>query len=143
MTARESMRKLHRLRRLIEDKERLLEELTEQRDSIMVYLSDMPRGSPDGSPVERIAIEIADLTQEIAVEMDEFLDYQRTIFGMIFRIDNHAIRRVLIMRYIDGRTYADIARELGYSPSSVYRLDVDGLRIIDSNLQKSIANESK
>ena len=108
-----------------------LEELRTQAEHITADLNGMPRGSGPSSPVERVAVQIADLSWELELDWLDLLQYQEETKRLIERLDNDADVQVMSLRYLSYLTWEKIAEEVHYSGSQVYRIQVRAHRKIE------------
>ncbi len=131
MTAKQYLLRAYNLKRRIEAKEMHLEELRTQAEHITADLNGMPRGSGPSSPVERVAVQIADLSWELELDWLDLLQYQEETKRLIERLDNDADVQVMSLRYLSYLTWERIAEEVHYSGSQVYRIQVRAHRKIE------------
>ena len=131
MTAKQYLLRAYNLKRRIEAKEMHLEELRTQAEHITADLNGMPRGSGPSSPVERVAVQIADLSWELELDWLDLLQYQEETKHLIERLDNDADVQVMSLRYLSYLTWERIAEEVHYSGSQVYRIQVRAHRKIE------------
>ena len=131
MTAKQYLLRAYNLKRRIEAKEMHLEELRTQAEHITADLNGMPRGSGPSSPVERVAVQIADLSWELELDWLDLLQYQEETKRLIERLDNDADVQVMSLRYLSYLTWEKIAEEVHYSGSQVYRIQVRAHRKIE------------
>ena len=131
MTAKQYLLRPYNLKRRIEAKEMHLEELRTQAEHITADLNGMPRGSGPSSPVERVAVQIADLSWELELDWIDLLQYQEETKRLIERLDNDADVQVMSLRYLSYLTWEKIAEEVHYSGSQVYRIQVRAHRKIE------------
>lgn len=131
MTAKQYLSRAYGLRRRIEAKELHLEELRTQAEHITADLTGMPRGSGTSSPVERIAVQIADLSWELELDWLDVLTYQEEIRRTIELVEDPVVAQVLSARYISYLTWRKVAETLHYSERAVYKIHRKGLRIVE------------
>lgn len=131
MTARQYLSRAYNLRRRIAAKELHLAELRTQAEHITADLTGMPKGSGASSPVERVAVQIADLSWELEQDWLDLLQYQEETKRLIERLDNDADVQVMSLRYLSYLTWERIAEEVHYSGSQVYRIQVRAHRKIE------------
>lgn len=131
MTARQYLSRAYNLRRRIAAKELHLAELRTQAEHITADLTGMPKGSGASSPVERVAVQIADLSWDLEQDWLDLLQYQEETKRLIERLDNDADVQVMSLRYLSYLTWEKIAEEVHYSGSQVYRIQVRAHRKIE------------
>ena len=146
MTARQYLSRAYNLRRRIAAKELHLAELRTQAEHITADLTGMPKGSGASSPVERVAVQIADLSWELEQDWLDVLAYQEEIRRTIDLVEDPVVAQVLSARNAGVRTqkvldadedwygepYADPAgadteRETAADPSMLPRFSLPGL----------------
>ena len=134
MTAKQYLSRAYVLRRRIAAKEMHLEELRTQAEHITSDLTGMPRGSGTSSPVERVAIQIADLSFEIELDWLDLLAYQEEIRKTIDLLQDPAAAQILSYRYLSYMRWQDIADTMHYSVRHTTRLHGRALKQIDDVL---------
>ena len=131
MTAKQYLLRAYNLKRRIEAKEMHLEELRTQAEHITADLTGMPKGSGASSPVERVAVQIADLSWELEQDWLDVLAYQEEIRRTIDLVEDPVVAQVLSARYISYLTWRKVAETLHYSERAVYKIHRKGLRIVE------------
>lgn len=131
MTAKQYLSRAYNLRRHIAQQEIHLEELRAQAEHITADLNGMPRGSGTSSPVERVAIQIADMSWELEKEWLDLLYYQEEIRKTIDLLPDPIASQILSLRYVSYRSWRQIADDTHYSMRQVYRIHAKGLRLVD------------
>ncbi len=131
MTARQYLSRAYNLRRRIAAKELHLAELRTQAEHITADLTGMPKGSGASSPVERVAVQIADLSWELEQDWLDVLAYQEEIRRTIELVEDPVVAQVLSARYISYLTWRKVAETLHYSERAVYKIHRKGLRIVE------------
>ena len=134
MTAKQYLSRAYGLRRRIAAKEMHLEELRTQAEHITADLTGMPRGSGPGSPVERIAVQIADLSTEIEYDWLDLIAYQEEIRKTIELLPDPAAVQVLSYRYLSYKRWQEIADIMHYSVRHTTRLHGRALKQIEDVL---------
>ena len=130
MTAKQYLSRAFGLRRRIAAKEIHLEELRAQAEHITADLTGMPRGSGSSSPVERIAVMIADLEWEIHMDWLDLIQYEGEIRRTIEAVEDPLAQQVLSLRYLSFKTWREIADLTHYSSRQVYRQHAKGLAAV-------------
>lgn len=125
---REAEKKVAWLRRQVSNLRRLITDTS-------VHLTDMPHtDSPDLQKVQTIMAEIDDLERQIPVAEKEAAAIRHDVGLLICGIQDHIIQDVLTFHYLQGKTWNEIARELGFCNSRIRQLNYCGLSIIDQSL---------
>ena len=135
MTAKQYLSRAYGLRRRIAAKLSHLEELRTQAEHITPTITGLPKGNLPGSPVERAAADIADLTWEIDLDYLDLLVYQEEIRKTIEAVEDPAANQVLSYRYLSYKTWSEIEDLMHYSRRQLYRIHAKGLRIVDDVIE--------
>jgi hypothetical protein len=78
--------------------------------------------SSPADPVGSITQKIVDLEQEINADIDKLVDIQREIKDTIAKVDEQRLRTILEDKYINLRTFEQIAVSMDYSYRQICRL---------------------
>ena len=135
MTAKQYLSRAYSLRRRIAAKELHMEELRTQAEHITADLTGMPRGSGTASPVERIAVQIADLSQEIEYDWLDLIAYQAEIRKLIESLPDPTYVQLLSYRYISYKPWRQIADLMHYSERAVFKIHRKALRMIEQFIE--------
>ena len=94
-----------------------IERLKSLVGKITTTISDMPRGSSSIYKAGDAAIvdKIVDLEAEINRDMKGLIKLREQIMTAIMAVDDANLRQLLIYRYVEGRTFEDIACTMQYS----------------------------
>lgn len=128
MRAKEYLRELRKLDvevAALRDQIRLLEQEAEGVKGMRYTRT--PKGGKPRDTADVLA-EIADLKTIYTRHIDQLTEKRKAAMAAIAGIERTELRSVLIMRYLLGRSWQEIARELNYSKSSILRLHGDALR---------------
>lgn len=110
------------LRRRIDDEQRKIEMLRQSAVTVSSF-DDLPRAKSFASKTEKIAAQIVDSENRLNELAAEFSDAVAELLKRIFDdVHGAAEQSVLIERYVNCRTFAEIALILGYSEGTVYLL---------------------
>ena len=131
MTAKQYLSRACNLRRLISAKELHLMELRTQAEHITADLTGMPRGSGTSSPVERIAVQISDLSLDLEQDWLDLIAYQEEIRKTISYVKDPVLYQLLTFRYICYNSWNEISERMLYSRSHIFRLHTKALGIVD------------
>jgi len=106
--------------RLIESRRRKYIEMA----SCAAGMSDTGiRGSGHGSRTEQAAMQLIELADRMGNTIAEYERLVREAEGLISRLDRLRHRQVLTLRYIDGKSWREISRAMGYEDEkSVFRV---------------------
>lgn len=109
---------------LIEDAERL----RTRAEKITPTLTGLPQGG-DGENQREVAIcKLVDLNNEIDEKIDLYVDLGREIRGNIDSVPDVILRTILLLKYIEGLTWEQIAVDLQYSWRNVHYLHSRALK---------------
>lgn len=135
MTAKQYLKRAYNLKRRIAAKEMHLEELRTQAEHITADLTGMPRGSGPSSPVERVAVQIADLSWELELDWLDVLAYQEEIRKTIALINDDTLAQLLSLRYLSYKSWREIADTMHYSTRHITRLHAKALCLVERVLE--------
>lgn len=114
----------YRLREYIAVQEEQLSHLRDRADQIIPKpdITGVHKNNSYGEGVEKILCQIVDLEAEITEDIGKMVEAMKQIKTAIATVDDVTLRILLEMRYLNFKTWEDIADELYYSKRSVYRL---------------------
>ena len=113
--------KLKRCLDLREEAERYKEMILERQPSASAKVDVMPRGTTIGKPTEDKAVELISLETLMLSIIEERKRLVCEITTACKDLDSVS-RQIILMRYVDGMNWAEIADKLFYSIRWVYRL---------------------
>ena len=122
MTAKEFLRQVRFVDRMIDSKLRQVERLRDEAGRTTLLLSDMPRGSGSRNHLEDVITKIVDLENEINRDIDRLVDLKTAARTAINAIQEPEYRLILELRYLCYKTWPEIAETMGYCESNIYRL---------------------
>ena len=115
MTAKENLRQLLSIERLIQVKTTERERLMALATKVTSTLSDCKvETSPDNTKTQNIIIKMAELREEIEEQTSRYTSLYHKIEEEIDSMEDDRYRILLIMRYMKGASFSDIADKLGY-----------------------------
>lgn len=118
----------------IRNREHDLAELREERESISINLDGMPHGTSLSDKTARLAAQLADAEEEIIELRSEAWSKRMEIVRTLNRIQTPEYNTLLYLRYIEGKTWEQIAVEMHYTFRHTTRLHGDALREVDAIL---------
>ena len=131
MTAKEYLGQAYRLDQRINSKLEQISMLRDLATKATAAISDMPHSdSPNLQQMESTVLKIIDLEHEINRDIDGLVDLKRELIAAINAVDVPEYQTVLELRYLCYKTWEEIADELGYCPSNIYRLHGRALEIL-------------
>jgi DNA-directed RNA polymerase specialized sigma subunit len=116
----------------LEQKERL-ESLTQK---VTVDITQEKVSCPKTtSPMENAIVKLIDLSHEINEDIDRLVDLKKEISETISKVEDNIYQLILEMRYINGKSWDDVSRCMGYDRRWVLRLHGRALKEIDKILK--------
>ena len=128
MTAKQYLRQLRRLDLTINAKLVQLDELRSL--ALKITPSPDPAGGGRKTSKDRICgvvAKIVDLEREIDRKIDRLVSLKKEAMERIDGLDDDNLRLVLAHRYINGRTWCEVAYELGCTPQWAHKLHARAL----------------
>lgn len=135
MIAKQYLQRPLVIRRHIKSQELHLEELRAQAEHITADLTGMPRSGSTSSPVERVAVQIADLSWELELEWLDLLAAQADVKKTIDLVQDPLAQQVLSLRYLSYKSWREIADTMHYSQRHITRLHAKALALVDHVLE--------
>jgi len=115
MTAKEYLNQLMSIEKLIQLKTTERERLMALATKVTSALNDCKvETSPDNTKTQNIIIKMAELREEIEEQASRYTALYRKIEEEIDDIEDDRYKLLLIMRYMKGASFSDIADKLGY-----------------------------
>ena len=99
----------------IENAERDIDEIREERNSISIVLDGMPRGSAISDKTAKLAVLLADMEAELLDLRTEAWLKKLEIIRTIDKLSNPAEVKLLHLRYLDNYTWKKIAVTMNYT----------------------------
>ncbi len=131
MNAKEYLSQAFHIDQRINSKLEQVMKLRETSTKATATLSDMPRSdSPNVHRLEDTICKIVDLENEINHDIDRLVDLKREARDVIGQLSDPDQQLILELRYLCYKTWEEIADELGYCPSNIYRLHGRALEIL-------------
>lgn len=130
MTAKEFLKKGMNLNNEINANIQSLDKLRALVYGTASKYDDVRVQTSPGNTQESNIIKLIDLENEINAKINRLIEYKSKMHDLINSVDNTLYRAILTDRYINCKTWDDIAEELGYSRMQIYRLHEQALRLI-------------
>lgn len=115
MTAKEYLLQYQLLIVRIENAERDIDEIREERNSISIVLDGMPRGSAISDKTAKLAVLLADMESELLELRTEAWLKKLEIIRTIDKLTDPSEVRLLHLRYLDNYTWEKIAVTMNYT----------------------------
>lgn len=131
MTAKEYLEQAYRLDLRIQSKQEQIDSLNDLATRCTATMTGMPHSPNRGSsPMADTVCKIVDLQEAIAADMQTLVDLKADIMHTIDMVQNVEYRLILEKRYITGKTWPEIAIELGYKMRYMFKLHEEALAVI-------------
>ena len=131
MTAKEFLNRAYKIDCLIKCKIEQLETLESLTTRITSALNDCwCEYTKDAHPMESVIVKMIDLELSTASEIEKLIQIKNDVAEAISHIDNSEYRFILESRYIGLKSWEQIAVELNYDISWIYRLHRNALKAI-------------
>ena len=122
MTNNEKKRVLNSYRRIVQQERAIRDEI----DSLTLLKSPRLDGMPHGSPDPKDLSEIVSLADRMFDRWQKLLTKKQAALSVITdaleRMPNETEKTLLMLRYINGKTFEQVAVEMGYSWRHTLRL---------------------
>ena len=129
MRAKKYLRQVRRIDDLVKAKFEQIEILRSISTKITTDLSaDRVQGSHNPDKMSGLVAKIVDLENEITNDINELLSLQREVTNKINSMSNPEYRLLLSLRYLDFKTWEQIAVDLGCSYQWAHVLHARALR---------------
>lgn len=131
MTAKEFLKQYRHMDKMIRRKREQLKDLRMMSESLGGF-SEGERVQNSGSH-DKIASNVAkivDLEAEILSDIDKMIEVKRNVMKTIDMVEEADLKEVLYMRYLEFKTWIDIAYEVGCSYQWVHELHGKALKKI-------------
>lgn len=138
MKAKEYLSQALWLNQRIDNKLEQLERLKAMAMRVSVNLTreKVSGGYNRKNPMEDTIVKIMDLEIEVNQEIDKLINLKQEILETISLVDDPMAQLLLEMRYINRRTWGEIAGELGYSDRGIHKIHGRALKEIDEIRKK-------
>lgn len=105
---------------ITEYKEKILE-LREMAESLTTTYSSMPKGGTNGKKLENAVVAIVSYQTMLDKAVCEKIEQSEKIHSYILGIEDAQTRQIMYLRFVQGKTWGEIARKIGgnNSPSAV------------------------
>lgn len=134
MTAKEYLEQAYRLDQRINSKLEQKEALRCLATKSTASLHKNPVSSSNDNYMEDTIIKIVDMEKEIDREIDRLVELKREITGVIDRVDNLNLQVLLELRYLCYKRWPEIAEQMYYTESNVYKMHEKALRKVEEIL---------
>lgn len=131
MTAKEYLNQAYRLDQRIRSKREQIASLNDLATDCSATLTGMPRNpNRGGSRMADAVCKIVDLQDSVAADMQELVELKAEIIATIKAVDCIEYQLILEKRYISGKSWPEIAVDLGYKMRHLYKLHDEALAAV-------------
>lgn len=131
MTAKEYLNQAYRLDQRIRSKQEQISTLNDLATSCSTSMTGIPRKpNKGGSRMADAVCKIVDLQDSIAADMQELVELKAEIIATIKAVDCIEYQLILEKRYISGKSWPEIAVDLGYKMRHLYKLHDEALAAV-------------
>lgn len=137
MTVKEYLSQVYWLNTIVNNKLEQKEELEALAERTTVDLTEekVSGRNRSTSPMEDAAVKLIDLSHQINDDIDELINLKKEIAGTIKKVGDYRYRTILEMRYLQGKLWEDVARDIGFDKRWVMRLHSRALKEVDEILK--------
>ena len=128
MNAKEYLSRISGIDRRINSLINRRDEMKTLAERCTISLSAAPGGGGDGRGLENNVQKILLLEQQIDEEIERLIGIKAETLYLISRMDDIRLENLLEMRYVDGKSWAEIESELDISETSITRLHQQALK---------------
>lgn len=118
-----------RINNKLEQKEQL--EALAKRVTVNFTQEKVSGGRATTSPMEDATVKLIDLCHEINDDIDELITLKAEILEIISKVDDPVSQLLLQMRYIEGKTWEEVAYDLDYNSRTVFKIHGRALKEIE------------
>lgn len=136
MDAKKYLQQVRKLNVLIEQKRKQVKNLKELAESITVPM-DKERVSSSPTSLDKIGeivAKIIDLENEINCDIDKYIELKKEVIGVIDSVEDARLMNLLYERYLNFKTWDNIAAGMGITYQWVHILHKIALK----NVQKLV-----
>lgn len=122
-----------RINSKLEQKEQL--EALAKRVTVNFTQEKVSGGRNTKSPMEDATVKLIDLCHEINEDIDDLITLKAEILEVTNKLKDPVSQLLLQMRYFQGKTWEDVAFELGYNNRTVFKIHGKALKEIEKILK--------
>jgi len=131
MTAKKYLNQAYRLDQRIHCKQEQISALNDLATSCSASMTELPRNpNKGGSRMADAVCKIVELQDSIAADMQELVELKAEIIATIKAVDCIEYQLILEKRYISGKSWPEIAVDLGYKMRHLYKLHDEALAAV-------------
>ena len=131
MSIKEYLSQAYRIDQRINSKLDQVQSLRELTVKATSTLSDTySSGNGNKQKMEGVIVKIIDLEHEIDEEIDRLVDLKQEIVSLIKKVKNPEYQTLLELRYLNFKTWEQIASEMHYSIQHTFRIHDKALSLL-------------
>lgn len=131
MTIKEYLSQAYRIDQRINSKLEQVSSLRKLTVKATSTLSDTySSGNGNKQKMEGVIVKIIDLEHEIDEEIDRLVDLKQEIVSLIKKVKNTEYQTLLELRYLNFKTWEQIATEMHYSIQHTFRIHDKALSLL-------------
>ena len=138
MKAKDYLSQAYKLNHRIDCKLRQTENLRDlaTRATASIH-AERVSGTKQRSPMENAIVKLIDLEHEINSDIDRLVDMKREIAVVISKLSSPSHKILLELRYLEGKTWDEIAKAMDYDLRWIYRLHGKALKEIEVEISNT------
>ena len=137
MTVKEYLSQAWNIDKRIDGKIAQASSLRDMTTHITQVLSDMPKSaSHNNHRLQDVISRLMDTESEVDENIDRMVDLKIEIMNAIWKVEDIGCRHILEERYINFKSWEDIASGMNVSVRWVHKLHAKGLELIEKFLPK-------
>ncbi|MCI7428561.1 MAG: hypothetical protein MSS83_05590 [Methanobrevibacter sp.] len=134
MNAKEYLKQLINIDKLINSKQKQVNNLRDMCSIRSADLSGMPKSGNGKDRIVDLIANIVDLEKEINDSIDLLVDLKREAISKIDLLDDNRQKLILNKRYLENETFEKIAVDMGLSWKWTHKLHKEALEELDKFL---------
>lgn len=134
MGAKEYLKQLISIDKLIDSKQKQVDRLRDLCSSQSVNYSGMPSGNGNHDRLANLIANIIDLEREINEHIDLLVDLKRETINKIELLSDNRYKLILNKRYLENETFEKIAVDMNLSWKWTHKLHKEALEAFDKIL---------
>ena len=137
MNAKEYLKQIISIDKLINSKQKQVNDLKDLCGVKSRGFDGMPGGSSNPDKIGELVAKIVDLENEITKSIDELVDLKRDAMKKIDQLSDSRYRLILNKRYLENETFERIAVDMDLSWKWTHKLHKESLEELDKKFFKN------
>jgi hypothetical protein len=138
MTANEYLHRADNIRRQIEVRQAMITEKESAAEYKGINYEAVGSHTAGGNSTEAAFISVADFESLVGKELAMLKSQLREIKSVILRVGDGLQEQILTKRYIEGKGFPVVAKEIGYTERQMFRHYNRALKKVDEILKMSV-----